>query len=84
MNIEQESKYTCVSGKLRNRVTGEEIPADEPVFILRAKDKHAVEALRAYADLCTDEKHRKTVLNRCRDFDTFASNNPDRMKEPDS
>lgn len=92
MTPEQEPKYRAVAhgqlsliaGHLINRATGEAIPEDEPVFVFRARDKHAAGAIAFYGALCADPAHRAIVQQRVIDFHTFAARHPDRMKEPDS
>ncbi len=85
MQVEQEPKYGVnENGKLVNRVSGEPIPDDEPVFILRARDVHAAIIIRDYAMYCADDEHREVVLGRWADFRRFAADHPDRMKEPDT
>jgi hypothetical protein len=94
MDERQEPKYRIRSdgwsqgnlmpAALVNRASGKPIPADEPVFILRARDVHAHELLILYQQLCANAEHRKFVGKRIMDFARFASENPDRMKEPDS
>ncbi len=81
---EQEPKYTTNGHAIVNRTSGEEIPADEPIFILRARDKHAVEVLSYYYDLVVDANHGRVVILRREQFHAFAKANPHRMKEPDS
>ncbi len=88
----QEPKYDAVltrgdnsrQTRLINRETGEAIPDDEPIFIFRARDKHARDVLLQYSLLVADENHRRVILQRCGHFDQFAQNHPDRMHEPDS
>lgn len=82
----QEPKYTTSSkhGRLVNRSTGKAIPDDEPVFILRAQDMLALEALRAYLSSVIDPVHAAVVGSRFDDFSAFAATHPDRMKMPDS
>lgn len=48
MTTTNEPKYKIVNGKIVNRASGEAIPDDEPIFILRARDKHALATLEAY------------------------------------
>lgn len=84
MQKTQEPKYDAVNGKLVNRSTGIAIPDDEPVFVFRAKDVHAREALEAYACVLKPGLHRDVICQRIADFAKFAYDNPDRMKEPDS
>lgn len=66
-----------------NRKTGVFIPRDEPVFVLRAKDKYAVDILRFYASLLSDGEHLGSVCDRIADFEKFAADHPEQMKEPD-
>lgn len=82
----QEPKYTTASatGRIVNRETGKPIPDYEPVMIFRAQDKRAVPALWGYHDACTDAGHRAVIKARIADFERFAVEHPDRMKEPDS
>lgn len=80
----QEPKYTTNGHALVNRASGEAIPADEPVFIFRARDVHAREALEAYACVLVPGLHRDKVCERIADFARFAAANPQRMKVPDT
>lgn len=80
----QEPKYDAIDGKIVNRATGEAIPDDEPVFILRAKDIRAVGLLQRYLQYCTDPGHRCAIHNRIADFQRFAREQYARMKEPDT
>ena len=84
MDITQEPKYDCIGGKLVNRATGVAIPDDEPVFVLRAKDRCARAAIEHYLKQVTDQLHRAVVQSRLTDFQRFASHNPSLMKQPDS
>lgn len=84
LSIKQEPKYTVNGHAIVNRASGEEIPADEPVFVFRARDVHAREALEAYAAVLTPGDHRDAVVQRVSDFAWFAYWSPDRMKEPDT
>src|SRR4051812_15814985 len=84
--IEQEPKYTTDGSAIINRASGEAIPADEPVFVLRARDVHALKALHGYHDAIAggDREHVVIVRSRILDFARFAREYPDRMKEPDT
>lgn len=81
---EQEPKYMFDVGRVINRASGEVIPADEPVFIFRARDRHAAEVLRVYAAMVSEDEHYAAVSARIEDFERFAANYPERMKEPDT
>lgn len=96
MKPEQDPKYDAfaydvahgeaLSGRLVNRASGQVIPDDEPVFILRARDVHAFELLRCYLGMVDDGQaaHRDAVRARIKDFQMFALDYPERMKRPDS
>ena len=81
----QEPKYGIRGGQLFNRASKEAIPADEPVFILRARDQFAADTIQFYAELFPlGGEHRVAVAQRWCDFKLFANHHPDRMKYPDT
>ena len=84
MPVTQEPKYGIRENRLFNRASGEFIPLDEPVFIFRARDKLAAQALTDYRFHCADEQHRAAIALRFIDFERFANDHPDRMKYPDT
>lgn len=85
MEITQEPKYGIKDNRLYNRSSGEVIPDDEPVFIFRAKDALALEALKRYINLFhPDKEHHKAISERIKDFEKFAGDHPERMKYPDT
>jgi hypothetical protein len=82
-----DPKY--VTGPIVNSATGEAIPADEPVFLFRARDIHAVTVLEFYGELINDDpecdsEHHIAVLRRIEDFYNFRHTQGDRMKRPDT
>lgn len=82
MNEFQEPKYGVKDGKIINRATGQVIPDDEPIFIMRAKDKNAALTLTFYKKLCNSAEHKETVNHRLHQFVDFALEHPERMKDP--
>lgn len=88
MDERQEPKYFGgKDGRIYNRASGEAIPDDEPVFILRARDTTAVATLLHYYHghrLCQNDRHADAVLQRLRDFQRFQREHPERMKYPDT
>lgn len=82
--VTQEPKYTVNGSAIVNRASGQPIPADEPVFVFRARDVHAREAIEAYACVLTPGEHRDAVVRRVADFAAFERAHPERMKEPDT
>lgn len=79
-----DPKYGINAGKVVNMTSGEAIPADEPIFVFRAKDIHAVTALNAYFEECKNLAHQAAILQRVEDFINFRIENKDRMNEPDT
>lgn len=90
LSVKQEPKYDVRYGKLVNRATGNPIPDDEPIMILRAQDIHARATVRRYVDLITNNEgaaqtpHQKTCFGRYQSFVDFAHRHPERMKTPDT
>lgn len=84
MRPEQDPKYEAWNGRIINRKTRQQIPDDEPIFILRAKDAVAITALLAYEHACTNAEHRQAVTHRIYDFKRFQRAHPEEVKEPDT
>ena len=85
MKSTQDPKYGINDeGKICNIATGEAIPDDEPVFILRAKDVTAEQTLSYYLTMTSTEEHKQAIKHRIDDFKVFRIGNPDRMKAPDT
>jgi len=81
-----EGKYRCEGSKIVKRTTGEAIPSDEPVFILRARDRLALQVLRFYLQVARDsacvDQHIAGCERAVRAFELFQQGNPKRMKQP--
>lgn len=71
---------------LVNKATKEPIPVDEPLFIIRGKDKFAHKALTHYALMvsASGEQHKDAVLDRSDEFREFAKRNEETIKIPDT
>lgn len=80
----QEPKYRFEAGRVINRASGEAIPLDEPVMVFRGRDHHAAWMIGRYLSVITDPDHRVAVEARLAQFEDFASDNPARMREPDT
>jgi len=82
----QDPKYSIRDNRLVNAERNEEIPADEPVFVFRARDALSVHALSVYLELCRQNgrpmSHQRAVYDRLVEFQKFAETNPGRMKYP--
>ena len=81
-----DSKFSIDGERVVKTANREPIPDDEPLFLVRARDRLALPLLRMYlelsrADACNDYHFAK--LNRTiSDFAEFAKNHPERMKQP--
>ena len=87
MNAKQEPKYGAEGARIFDRASGDFIPDDEPIFILRARDTTAVATLLHYYmghRACQNEQHADAVLGRLLDFQRFQREHPDLMKYPDT
>lgn len=80
-----DGKFSTDGSRIFNTVSGEEIPEDEPLFLLRARDVLAMPTICYYMELAgksTNDLHQAGVRQVIRDFGEFSISNPDRMKEP--
>lgn len=63
------------------------IPDDEPVFILRGKDKLAMQVVKVWMDLAREAGVNQGKMIRVREhfeaMERFSDEHPDRMKIPD-
>lgn len=78
----QDRNFAFRDGRFVNRMSGEPIPADEPIIIFRARDNHALHILREYLSLASDPHHRQAIKDRMAEFDAYRAAHPDRVKEP--
>jgi hypothetical protein len=81
-----DGKFSIDGERIINAVSGEEIPADEPLFLLRARDRNAAKAIAYYIDLCSEDgcqdSHMFALHLRLRRFVAFSQAHPDRIKQP--
>ncbi len=80
-----DGKFSTDGTGLFNTVSGERIPDDEPLFILRARDHHALAAIHAYQGVCEPEcngLHLAGIQQVREKFCRFAAEHPERMKQP--
>ena len=79
-------KYEIKGGKLVNKVSGEEIPENEPIFILRATDVLASATINYYVHSCVIHKckasHIKLGQENIRRFIEFSIYNIEIMRRP--
>jgi hypothetical protein len=61
------------------------IPADEPVFLIRARDAHAVDALERYLGCVFDcsKFHKNGVIDSIVAFKKWQVDNPGLVRRPD-
>jgi len=79
-------RWRIEDGKIVKVSNGQPIPDDEPIFILRARDRLAVAALSHYIELAEGDGCNDYLLDSVREmlgrFQDFAWNNPQKMKQP--
>lgn len=81
-----DEKFHVDGDKIVKTSNGEAIPDDEPVFLIRARDRLAIRALYAYQalsanDHCNDY-HFEHLNKDIKAFEQFAKDHPERMKQP--
>lgn len=63
--------------------TGEDVPEDEPVFILRARDTQALSTIRVYqSTMPPTSENWKIIQAVIDDFSSFRRRNLGKMGEP--
>lgn len=81
-----DGKYFLEGDKIIKGTNGQEIPRDEPLFLLRARDHLAVALLWEYRRLATSDgctQYHIDGIDTCIEkFAQFALNFPERMKQP--
>lgn len=78
MKTSQDPEYDTRGGKLVSRATGEAIPADEPIFVLRGSDRKALSALIVYFT-SHEPGDSRPIAERIEAFKAFAREHPERM-----
>jgi len=87
-SIDGKFEARFIDGKvvLANKVSGEEIPEDEPLFLLRGRDALALDVLRQYDLVARDngcnDLHLAGIQQVIRKFAAFKVEHPERMKQP--
>lgn len=77
-----DPKYKIRAGRICTAATGEPIPADEPVLIVRAQDVHALDTLWCYYRMIESASVKASIFERIKAFDEWAKKNVSRMKQP--
>ena len=79
-------KYHVEGERVVKTHNGEEVPEDEPLFLLRARDRLALPLLQIYQQLCLDDDctdFQMVLVGRVlNDFVSFKNAHPERMKQP--
>ena len=88
MSREIDGKFSTDGGRIYNTQSNESIPEDEPLFLLRARDQTAVDALLYYYRVCKTkgccDAHLKALDDTIQAFVSFKTHRPERMKLPGS
>lgn len=79
-------RFMVRDGKLIKISNGEEVPIDEPLFLLRARDHLAIGTLLEFQNLAVADGCNDFLLNMLQktiaEFQEFAFQNPEKMKQP--
>jgi hypothetical protein len=81
-----DEKFHIEGDQIIKTANGEAIPEDEPVFLIRARDRLAIAALLHYRDIsqqdgCNDY-HFSHLDKDIQAFREFRDKHPERMKQP--
>lgn len=81
-----DGKYEARDGQIVKKTTGEPIPDDEPIFILRGRDRLAFHTLVHYLGLCIKDGctiyHIDGVVKALIAQAVWEEDNKDKMKQP--
>lgn len=82
-----DGKFHLDGERVVKTSNGQEIPLDEePVILLRARDRLALPLLLAYRDMCVadgcTDYQMQLVDARIAEFQRFAKEHADQMKQP--
>lgn len=81
-----DEKYRVVGDKIINSFNGSVIPDDEPLFLLRGRDRLALVTLKDYKQSCIEEGctkfHLEGIDRLIVAFEKFSLAYPKRMKQP--
>jgi hypothetical protein len=81
-----DGKYFLEGNKIIKGTNGQEIPEDEPLFLLRARDHLAAPLLWKYRELAIEDgctQYHIDGIEACiAKFEEFARTFPERMKQP--
>ncbi len=79
-------KFVVHMGAICKKQALEPIPPEEPVFVVRARDKFALRLLNLHLALCADDNattwQLESVKRSIRAFEFFKHTYPERMKQP--
>lgn len=77
-----ERKYKIQDGQLVKRIGEKPVPDNEPLFILRAKDRKALATLVAYNMILDNLDQKAEITKSINDFRRFQEEYPEKMAEP--
>ena len=81
-----DGKFATDGTRVYNKISGVDVPEDEPLFLLRARDVHAIWGLWGYVRACHDGgaplDHVAAVEHAIALFQEFRRNYPEKLKQP--
>ena len=86
MSRKIDGKFHVDGGEVVKTASGEVLPHDEPLFLLRARDHLATRLLARYRNLCVEDgcnrEHLHALDNHIAAFAQFKIDRPEMMKQP--
>jgi len=83
-----DPKYHIDGDQIIKTSNNQPIPKDEPLFLFRARDKHALDTLLHYRQLCLvdgcTDYQMAGINERIAEFRLFRDMRPTSMKQPGS
>ena len=81
-----DGKFHIDGERIVKTSNGDEVPADEPLILIRARDYLALPLLCYYADLSREDGcndfHMNGIAKVIEEFQRFETEHPERMKQP--
>ena len=81
-----DGKYHIENEQIVKTTNGTVVPTEEPLFLLRGRDRNALPLLEAYYAICEadgcNEEHLSGIDRIICEFENFRNRNREVMKQP--
>lgn len=85
-SIASDPRATVQVPRIVESATWEWVPDDEPLFLIRARDRNALAMLRYYELICGQDNCSSSYMRRIRErieaFERYAREHEDLMRQP--